>query len=146
MMKAIYLNSKTRSAKREFVIACANWFIQELGIKNSRKNLIFVSKKEADFDVAECWGATTMFENTILVYINTSLGTERLIQVIAHEMVHVAQFARGHLKKWVDESEETVTTWCGRRYDEVDYLELPWEVKACQEQERLAAGLTTLFQ
>jgi hypothetical protein len=144
-MEAIFYNSKQKSQKREFILACANFFVQELGIKNSRKRLVFVSKKEASFDVAECYGATTMVEDFILVYVNPHLSVESLIQVIAHEMIHVAQFARGHLVKWVGENDETVTTWCGKRYDETEYLELPWEIKAYEKQDRLAYKLAQIL-
>lgn len=144
-MEAVFYNSKQKSQKREFILACANFFIKELGIKNSRKQVFFVSKKEADFDVSECYGATTTTEDAIWVYINPNLSVETTLHTVAHEMIHVAQFARGHLVKWVDENDQTVTTWCGKRYDETEYLELPWEIKAYEGQDRLAYKLTQIL-
>jgi hypothetical protein len=144
-MRATYTSGTKLSKKREFILACAQFMVQRLGIQNSHKTLTFVTKKEADFDVSGCYGAATMAENDIYVYINPYLGVEKLLATLAHEMIHVAQFARGHLYKYVDENEQTVTTWCGKRYDETEYLELPWEIKAYEKQDQLVNSIVEIL-
>ena len=49
----------------------------------------------------------------------------KLLETIAHEMVHVKQYARRELHP-VHE------TWCGKTYnpEKVSYWDLPWEIEA----------------
>ena len=66
-----------------------------------------------------------MFE----IGINPKLRRYKMIQCLAHEMVHVKQYARGEL------SNELVTAkWQGKVFKLTnsfeDYLNLPWEVEA----------------
>lgn len=58
---------------------------------------------------------------------------EEILKTLAHEMVHVRQYARNELN-------ETMTLWRGRRVnsDELPYREQPWEVEAFELGDRLA--------
>lgn len=49
----------------------------------------------------------------------------RLLETIAHEMVHVKQYARGELHPSAD-------VWMGKTYNpkKVSYWDLPWEIEA----------------
>lgn len=62
-----------------------------------------------------------MFE----VEINRDNNTKTILYSLAHELVHVKQFALGEL-------DENQTRWQGRRVDtdKVDYWDLPWEIDA----------------
>jgi hypothetical protein len=48
-----------------------------------------------------------------------------LLETVAHEMVHVKQYARRELHPSKDE-------WCGKTYnpEKVSYWDLPWEIEA----------------
>ena len=48
-----------------------------------------------------------------------------LLETVAHEMVHVKQYARGELSPVKD-------IWMGKTYDpkEISYWDLPWEIEA----------------
>jgi len=48
------------------------------------------------------------------------------IKTLAHEMVHVKQFARNELKDTMAGKQK----WLGKTYDKVPYWELPWEIEA----------------
>jgi hypothetical protein len=51
---------------------------------------------------------------------------------LAHEMVHVAQMAKGKLKTAKNGS----AVWCGKQYSKrTKYLNMPWEVDAFSKQE-----------
>jgi hypothetical protein len=49
----------------------------------------------------------------------------KMLETLAHEMVHVKQFARRELHPANDE-------WYGKTYNpkKVDYWDLPWEIEA----------------
>lgn len=48
------------------------------------------------------------------------------LKTLAHEMVHVKQFARNELKDTMAGKQK----WLGKTYDKVPYWELPWEIEA----------------
>jgi hypothetical protein len=59
-----------------------------------------------------------------------------MFSVLAHEMVHLKQMAKGEMKdKYV--KSRYVTVWRGDRYeDDVNYWDQPWELEAYKLQER----------
>lgn len=76
------------------------------------------------------------------IVINTNLGPKRLLESLAHEMVHVKQYAKGELKDYVYSNH---VKWCGVKmlYDEGDddqYFESPWEIEAYGRQVGLYSG------
>ena len=62
---------------------------------------------------------------TFEIEADRKLRMRKLLETIAHEMVHVKQYARRELHPVHD-------TWCGKTYnpDKVSYWDLPWEIEA----------------
>jgi hypothetical protein len=62
---------------------------------------------------------------TFEIEADKKLRLRKLLETIAHEMVHVKQYARRELHP-VNE------TWCGKTYNpkKVSYWDLPWEIEA----------------
>ena len=62
---------------------------------------------------------------TFEIEADRKLRMRKLLETIAHEMVHVKQYARRELHP-VHE------TWCGKTYNpkKVSYWDLPWEIEA----------------
>jgi hypothetical protein len=56
-------------------------------------------------------------------------GFAMTLETIAHELVHVKQFARGEMKDLLSVQK---VSWNGKRYDreETNYWDLPWEIEA----------------
>lgn len=56
--------------------------------------------------------------------IGTNQRLRRLLETVAHEMVHVKQFARGELNE--------KPAWLGKTYNinKTEYWDLPWEIEA----------------
>ena len=52
-----------------------------------------------------------------------------MLRCLAHECVHVAQYASGKMK---DTNSIQVTKWNGKKIDRrgIDYFDLPWELEA----------------
>ena len=62
---------------------------------------------------------------TFEIEADKKLRLRKLLETIAHEMVHVKQYARRELHPVHD-------TWCGKTYNpkKISYWDLPWEIKA----------------
>ena len=57
--------------------------------------------------------------------IDRKLTLRKMLETVAHEMVHVKQYARRELHP-------SKHTWCGKTYnpEKVSYWDLPWEIEA----------------
>ena len=62
---------------------------------------------------------------TFEIEADKKLRLRKLLETIAHEMVHVKQYARRELHP-------VHNTWCGKTYNpkKVSYWDLPWEIEA----------------
>jgi hypothetical protein len=66
--------------------------------------------------------------------IDTDLDTERLIIALAHEMIHVKQYARGQITHGKNLNSKF---WMGKKF-RGHYYDLPWEVEAFSKERVLA--------
>jgi len=62
---------------------------------------------------------------TFEIEVHRDLKLRTLLETVAHEMVHVKQYARRELHP-------VHNTWCGKTYNpkKVSYWDLPWEIEA----------------
>jgi hypothetical protein len=66
--------------------------------------------------------------------LDSGIGVERLITTLAHEMVHVKQYAKGQIKS----SKSCKTNyWMGKNIRK-EYFEQPWEIEAYSKERVLA--------
>jgi hypothetical protein len=83
-----------------------------------------------------CSGPARDFEITV----DAGLGKRALLIALAHELVHVKQYARGELKYL---SSKKLQRFQGKMYNpEFMYWERPWEIEAFGRE----LGLYTMFQ
>jgi hypothetical protein len=63
------------------------------------------------------------------ITVDPSLGKRNMLLALAHEMVHVKQYAKGELK---DYARSNKTKWKTEVIDpdKVDYWDFPWEIEA----------------
>lgn len=97
------------------------------------------------FEDSEDWGmcGPTDYEfdsvhREFEIFINPRLTFKNQIKTIAHEMVHLKQFARGELKQYANEDFK----WLGKRikidYDTINEAsKKPWEKEAMLSEEYL---------
>lgn len=71
-----------------------------------------------------------------LIEIHPWIGASEIFKTLAHEMVHIKQFANG-------ETNETLSKWKGMSIDsdKIEYYQHPWELEAYS----LETGLFTKF-
>ena len=115
-------------ATKAYIEALLPSMLAQLKLTTSRKFLFIRVEKEH-----EALGETIPLQglDTYLVVIRNTRDRLALGVTLAHELTHVAQFAKGTLqltpkgKRWKGK-------FYGRR---VAYLQQPWEIQAFQKQE-----------
>ena len=76
-----------------------------------------------------------------IVFIDFRRPLHEVLRTFAHEMVHVAQFMRGHLQCKMRHGKE-ILLWRGKRVPaSVSYLNRPWEKLAFSKQELMVRHL-----
>lgn len=99
--------------------------------KNIHLTLQFEKIANKDGDYAYCdWTDDNNSCREFLIGIDLSLSKKETLLALAHEMVHLKQYAKGELKDiW---RPVRMVKWQGERYiyEEMDYWECPWEIEA----------------
>ena len=114
--------------KVKFITAILPSMFKQLGLEKSRKSLFI--KLEQD---CEGMGYTVPIDvlDSYVVVIKPSLSIKDIGLTLAHEMVHVRQFAKGILKV-----KNGTNYWKGKKFTKrTKYLDQPWEQDAFARQE-----------
>lgn len=124
---------QSRSKKlKEYVEFLMPRLIAELKLENSRKFvLVEIAKGITD---KNAYGTTTTLPglDSYVVALKPQKWAD-LGATLAHEMVHVKQFAKGHFQL-----RDGKRYWMGKRVtNRVKYLDQPWEQEAFARQEIL---------
>jgi hypothetical protein len=78
-----------------------------------------------------------------LVEIHRTRKKIHMFTALAHEMVHLKQWAKGEMKEKIRKT-KYITVWRGDTYeDDVSYWDQPWEFEAYGLQESLVAKFLT---
>ena len=75
-------------------------------------------------------------KNCSHIEIDKRLKGDDFITCVLHELVHVKQQFKGHLKEYPANS-GIEKMWKGEIYLGIDYMNLPWEKEAYEQQEIL---------
>ena len=107
--------------------------IKLLKIKNATKIVVEMSEELRDTKIGGRMRPTK--KNEYLVQLNPSINKNKLIKILAHEMIHVSQYDRGDLEMTVEETpmgKKVEKFWKGKKIClyTTDYLSLPWEMEA----------------
>ena len=76
-----------------------------------------------------CWEDNNWRPREFSIRADSKLRMRRMLETIAHEMVHVKQFAKGEM---VDLATSDKIRWCGKMFEEKEsnYYDYPWEIEA----------------
>lgn len=121
---------ETRSAaRRAFVDEIMPSIIKQLGLKRSKAGVLITFKGGiADLGMA----IPLPGMNFYMVVINSRCSLRDAALTLSHEMVHVAQMAKGVLRC----GPRGTTIWAGKVYPKrTPYMERPWELQAFAQQE-----------
>ena len=111
-----------------YVKEAVKFFAKSLGINKLQTeiNVLMHNQLLIDGDTMGCCEALSRREFKISL-----CGWGNWLSTLAHEMVHVRQFARGEL-------DLTMDTWKSRKYcGNIEYWSQPWEKEAMRLQNKL---------
>jgi len=114
--------------KKKFIEAILPSMVTQLGLDNSRKSVLIRLEQDC-----AGMGFTLPLDalDSYVVVIKPSLSIKDIGLTLAHEMVHVRQFAKGILKV-----KNGANYWKGKRFTKrTKYLDQPWEQDAFARQE-----------
>jgi len=123
-----------------YVHRATKFFADSLLTKQMQDNTKIVVKfnnKIADQGYASVEGYNSKnMPREFLIEVHPGIGAAEILRTIAHEMVHVKQFAYGH-------TNDTLSKWHDLKIDSdnMDYWDQPWEIEA----NGLESGLLTKF-
>jgi hypothetical protein len=108
--------------QRKYVESMVEFCIQKL-MPRMKTLDITVKLKTPDGAMGYC--LETDNKRTFEIEIDRNQKLRPLLETVAHEMVHVKQFARREMHPSMD-------TWYGKTYNpkKVSYWDLPWEIEA----------------
>lgn len=132
---------ETRSkGKQAFIKACATLFKQELKLSNSQYTLDIVFKKGLVKEGMR-GSVTKIGPRHLFMLLDSQLSGDKLIEVLAHEMVHVKQFAKGQIKS---SRRGTTYHWLGKNI-RAKYYNQPWEIEAMSREKLLASKVYAII-
>jgi hypothetical protein len=123
-----------------YIHRATKFFADCLLTKQMQENTKIVVKFNKKINVLGCASVegynSRNMPRDFLIEVRPDIGVSTILETIAHEMVHVKQFAYGHtndtLSKWHD-----LTIYS----DDLDYWDHPWEIEA----HGMESGLLTKF-
>jgi hypothetical protein len=145
MKIAIYRRPKTIPIQK---IKEALWFYTESLMHKRLCNklsirIVFIKNmvEKQGLEASCTWEDNNIKPREFLIYIDSNLNEDEILGCLAHEMVHVKQWAKMEMKQYMRKSE---VHWMGKPVDEsiVSYYDLPWE----QEAWRLEKELSKAFK
>ena len=98
---------------------------------NIKVTMHFQKFEKGDLDYACCdWEYDNHRSRDFIITIDSKLNKKETLLALAHEMVHVKQYAKGEMKDIF--RPVRATKWFGEKYDadNMDYWEQPWEIEA----------------
>jgi hypothetical protein len=124
-----------KSDRKELIEGCITLFMRELKLEKSKSNLFVFSKKNFERETGAAGMVYPYAKGLITMDLDSRLDTDKLIQTLAHEMVHVKQIAKGQLSY-----EGKKIFWKGKRYypKRMSYYDHPWELDAWRNEKVLA--------
>ena len=79
-------------------------------------------------------------DREITIAIDSKLDLTQMLFTLAHEMVHVKQYVRGHYKVTPSRNGKLKKFWLGKTYS-VQYHKRPWELEAFGREGELVDAL-----
>jgi hypothetical protein len=124
--------TNVRSPRTQKRLALATGYIMKLlkvPHQLQRHMLINIKFNKKMVDVADGWCEVVEHNRNgkpreFCIEINSQQDERMIFMTLAHELVHVKQFATGEIN-------EQLTKWCGKRIPpSTEYWDQPWEIEA----------------
>lgn len=130
-------NSKSRKALIEATLA---FYAKELNLSKSRYTLIVETVKDFSKETGFRAAVVKIQDRVLSLAIDSRLDLETFYNTLAHEMIHVKQYAKGQLDVVTKRNGRVDFKWLGR-INKAEYLDAPWEQEAFSKERLLANKL-----
>lgn len=132
-------------AKRELIESVASLFAQSLKLENSKYTLTIGTiaglAKADKMNGMVCLIAP----KCLFMTLDSRLSFHDLLITLAHEMIHVKQYAKGQLKLVVSSRGKFSFSWMGKKHIG-EYYDCPWELEAFSRERILANKVAQIIQ
>lgn len=119
-----------------YAILAMRSFAKQLGISRLRTNIVVRMHSKIHVGDIGTEGLCECLDNRNFIIDVALFGN--WLSTLAHEMVHVKQFAKGEL-------DSALTQWKSNKYCEnIDYWDQPWEKEARRLQHKMVAEFDKL--
>jgi len=128
-----------KKVQREKLQSVAPILLKKLNLHKLGLVLEIELKKMDEFDYGFCINTDCENRSTreFIIELNKTIDISTLIRTLAHELVHVKQFARGELV----EHNNGMFEWKGRKCHRKKYDDYPWEKEAWDKEVKLTEGI-----
>ena len=123
-----------KSFVKELIQNCLTVYKHELNLQNSKFKLIVFTERGMASREGFRGSVFQLGPKVIGMALDTALDQEKLISTMAHEMVHVKQYAKGQM---THTKNGRVRLWRGKKI-RAEYYDCPWEVEAFGKERVLA--------
>ena len=123
-----------KSVTAAFIENTIRFFEQDLKLGKSTYHLDVYTRRGMAKETEARGYVTKVGPKSLIMIIDSSLDVERLVLTIAHEMVHVKQYARGQIKHKLGHK---TRYWMGKPIRK-SYYNQPWELEAFGKERILA--------
>lgn len=131
--------------KQSFIGAIAELYRIRLKLAKSKWSVIITTTKNFRKSTGMNGAIQLIGDNQLSITLDSRLSMDELILTLAHEFIHVKQFAKGQLKNKVDQEGNHYQVWMGRRCQSVSYYDHPHEIDAFRRERLLANEVAKIF-
>lgn len=124
------------SDRKDMIEGCITLFMRELKLVRNKGQLIVTTVKDFERDKGCAGMVYPHSKGIVLMDLDSRLSMNRLVEVLAHEMVHVKQILKGEL---IHKGKKLY--WKNKLYNpkKMSYYEHPWEIDAWGKERILAS-------
>lgn len=128
----VYIRKKNFKLSRKELLYASKWMLHQLLSPKLCKNIVIIIHNKKDDETRGTTQCIKVHDNkarTFKICIDPDLSRKNQLQTLAHELVHVKQYAKGELS-WKEVNNRV--KWNRELIDEskTNYFDLPWEIEA----------------
>jgi len=131
----------TRSKYKDTIEKSAKFYAKKLNISKSNYKVVIYTDSGIRSEGANGFALKTG-KNSAQLGLYSRLSILQMLLTLAHEMVHIKQFVRGHYKSEKSRNGKYKKFWLGEQVL-AKYEKQPWEVEAYKKQGILLDSLLT---
>lgn len=130
--------------RRGYILAVSTYLVKVLKLRKSRIDVNIYCIPHLSKEHKKRGAVARMSDDRINMLLDSRLDAKSLIQVMAHEFVHVKQHARGQLKPYTRKNGTYGWYWMGK-INRSKYANQPWEIEAERREKILGNKLIDLL-